>query len=322
MDFPTAGVDLELHDSVPTFYLYGEPHQTVADDFLHVESLDLRSRPAGWRIRPHAHRELNHLILIRGGGGMMEVEANVSTFEAPCLLLVPARIVHGFRWQEESNGSVITLANSYRDELIRRDGDVAALFAVPAVAALASDIANAIDRQAKILIRELGWAAPGHRAAVDAALTSILVQALRSLAVHSATTTEWPGRHAAIVARYRAIVEERFRLREPIGAYAQRLGVSATTLRTACARIAGASPGEILDMRILLEAKRALAYSNLAIAEIAYGLGFTDAAYFTRMFTRSVGRSPRQFRQDRQNAALGPKVAPSTSFEPGSAGFD
>lgn len=295
-----------LHDPVPTFYLYGEPRQTVADDFLHVESLDHRSRPAGWRIGPHAHRELNHLILIRRGGGVMEVEATISAFEAPCLLLIPARIVHGFRWHEESSGSVITLANSYRDEMIRRDGDIAALFTAPAAAAIAPDVTNGIDRQAKIIIRELGWNAPGHRAAVDAALMAILVLALRSTALPTTPAEEGNGRHAAIVARYRALVEERFRLREPIGAHARLLGVSLTTLRVACARIAGASPGEIIDMRVLLEAKRALSYSNLAVAEIAYGLGFTDAAYFTRMFTRSVGCPPRQFRGDRRKSALGP----------------
>jgi AraC family transcriptional activator of pobA len=132
----------------------------------------------------------------------------------------------------------------------------------------------------------------------------VLVHSLRSLAANASAAAVGDGRYTAVVARYRAMIEERFRLREPIGAYAKRLGVSATTLRVACARAAGASPSEILDMRILLEAKRALTYSDLAVAEIAYGLGFTDAAYFTRMFTRCVGRSPRQFRQDRRKAAL------------------
>ena len=78
------------HDPVPNFYLYGEPHRSVADHFLHVESLDDRSRPAGWTIRPHAHQELNHLILITEGRGVMLAEGEVSRFDAPCLVLVPA----------------------------------------------------------------------------------------------------------------------------------------------------------------------------------------------------------------------------------------
>ncbi len=45
-----------------------------------------------------------------------------------------------------------------------------------------------------------------------------------------------------------------------------------------------------------LEAKRALLYSNMTIAEVAYHLGFEDPAYFSRFFAKVVGRSPRAFR--------------------------
>jgi AraC family transcriptional activator of pobA len=281
---------------VPNFYLYGEPHRSVSDHFLHVEPLDVRSRPAGWTIRPHSHRELNHLILIAGGGGMMHAEGILTAFEAPCLLLVPSQVVHGFRWHDESEGSVITLANSYRDELARRDPDAAALFVAPAAAALSKDAARTISAQAKGLMRELAWIAPGHRTAVDAGLALIVVQALRALAIHLHEGGPSRGRRAELVARFRAIVEERFRLREPVASYAAALGVSPTTLRVACAQVAGTPPAEILNLRAFLEAKRSLCYTNQSVAEIAYGLGFVDPAYFTRSFSKHTGLSPRQFR--------------------------
>jgi len=44
------------------------------------------------------------------------------------------------------------------------------------------------------------------------------------------------------------------------------------------------------------EARRNLAYTQLQIATIADTLGFNDAAYFSRVFTRVTGVSPRQFR--------------------------
>jgi AraC family transcriptional activator of pobA len=300
------------HDPVPNFYLYGEPHRSVADHFLHVESLDDRSRPAGWTIRPHSHRELNHLILIAAGGGVMEAEGALTEFEAPCLLLIPSQVVHGFRWLTESKGSVITLANSYRDELVRRDADAAALFASPTVASLTKDGVRLISAQARSLARELAWIAPGHRTAVDAALALIVVQAVRAVAIHLHDGGQSRGRHAELVARFRALVEDRFRLREPIASYASQLGVSPTTLRTACALVAGTPPAEILNLRAWLEAKRSLSYSNLSVAEIAYGLGFVDPAYFTRAFTKHAGRSPRQFRIDHEVGARTTKLAQAT----------
>ena len=46
----------------------------------------------------------------------------------------------------------------------------------------------------------------------------------------------------------------------------------------------------------LAEAKRQLYYTARPVSEIAYELGFDDAAYFTRFFTRRAGISPRAFR--------------------------
>lgn len=292
---------MDRREPVPTFYLYGEPHRSAAALFLHAESLEERSRPAHWTIRPHSHRELNHLILIAEGGGVMEAEGSSSAFEAPCLLLVPSQVVHGFRWHDESRGSVITLANGYRDDIVRRDPDAAALFSAAAAVPVSNDDAELITSQARRLMRELAWIAPGHRTALDAALAPIIVQAVRALAVLRQEGRLGRGRQAELVARFRSIVEERYRLREPIAALASRLGVSPTTLRVACAAIAGTSPAGIVNSRAFLEAKRALCYSNQTIAEIAYGLGFDDPAYFSRFFARQAGCSPTRFRDDHES---------------------
>lgn len=283
-------------EPVPTFHLYGEPHRPVPDDFLHVESLDDRSRSADWTIDPHTHRELNHLILIAQGGGVMRADGAVTRFGAPCLLLVPSRVVHGFHWLDDSGGSVITVANPLWDEVVRRDPEFAALFAGPSIVPLSRDAARSIGAQARVLMRELGWAAPGCKTAAAGALAAIAVHALRGLVDHSSEHEPNRGRQADLVARFRELVEERFRERQPVGFYARHLGVSPTTLRVACARIAGKSPAEIVNRRTLLEAKRALCYTNQTIAEIAYGLGFIDPAYFSRAFTKYAGCSPRQFR--------------------------
>lgn len=281
---------------VPTFYLYGEPHRSAAENFLHVERLADRSLPADWTIRPHAHRDLNHLFVLVSGGGTMQADGELSRFAAPCLLVVPSAVVHGFQWQVPSSGSVITLSNTYRDELVRRDPDVAAVCGSPAVIPLTPEAARAMAGEARRLMRELAWAAPGHRTAVDAALAAILVQAVRGLTIHSPEHEQNRGRHAELVARFRALVEERFRTREPVVSYAARLGVSPTTLRTACARVAGKPPVELINLRALLEAKRALCYTNQTVSEIAYNLGFVDPAYFTRSFTQHAGVSPRKYR--------------------------
>jgi AraC family transcriptional activator of pobA len=58
----------------------------------------------------------------------------------------------------------------------------------------------------------------------------------------------------------------------------------------------------LVQDRAILEAKRALLYSNMTVAEVGYYLGFDDPAYFSRFFAKAEGLSPRGFR-DRASAS-------------------
>lgn len=289
-------------DAVPRFYLYGEPHQAVAEGFIHLERLDDRSRPSEWTIRPHAHADLVQVFVIDTGGGAMQVEDETLFFDAPALLLVPAGVVHGFAWTSESTGAVLTLARSYLDEIVGRHPDLAAVFARSLAVQPDEATVVAVAQASESLRRELGWSTRGHHAAVEAALLGMLVAALRALPADSADVAPAPGQHAALVARFRARIEQRFRLREGIASHAAALGTSATSLRVACGRIAALSPAAMLDQRAMLEARRALLYSNLSVAEIGYAVGFADPAYFTRFFSRHAGVSPRRYRRERSQA--------------------
>ena len=52
----------------------------------------------------------------------------------------------------------------------------------------------------------------------------------------------------------------------------------------------------LIDARLMREARRHLAYTGMRVSSIAYALGFSDLAYFSRVFRRVVGISPRAFR--------------------------
>ena len=226
----------------------------------------------------------------------MQVEGCALAFEAPCLLVLPAGVVHGFTWKRESRGHVVTAAASYAAELARADTALPGLLRAPGIARMDAAGAKRAEGIVRGLARELGWTSPGHRAAVSSALLSLLVVALRAGGSCDAVSA---GREATVVARLRERIEERFRLREAVAVHAAALGVSPTALRAACARTGAAPPAALLDARALLEAKRQLLYTRAGIAEIAWSLGFADAAYFSRFFRRHAGRSPHAYRLDR-----------------------
>lgn len=285
-------------EAVPTFYLYGEPSRAVPDLFVHVERIADRSRPSEWTIRAHAHADLVQLFLVETGGGAILIEDERRLFAAPAMVLIPAGVVHGFAWTSESSGSVLTLSRSFFDALRARDRDVGRVFAAPQILDISDAGLDEARTSLAALMRELGWSAPGYRTAIEAGLLRLLVLALRRLPMDTGAVRSGPGQSAALVARYRALIEQRYRLRESVTHHAAALGVSESSLRAACARVAGMSPAAMLDQRTLLESKRALLHSNLSIAQVGYALGFGDPAYFSRFFTRHAECCPRRYREN------------------------
>lgn len=286
---------------LPEYFLYGEPQQFVRPDFIHLESLDHRSRPGNWTIHPHLHGELNQILLITKGGGTIRYEASTIEFTAPRLLVVPRRLVHGFEWQSESRGQVLSIAELALGQLVRRHPEIGRIFVQARCMRLEEAESRRLDNMIRSLGTELTGFGPGHSAAVEAALLQILVAGLRILSSGGAVPHGEP-RRAGLVARYHELIEQRFRLREAVGDYARMLAVSPTTLREACAAT-GQSPAEIRDRRAILEAQRMLAFSDLAVAAVAEAVGFEDPAYFSRFFSRHCGQSPDAWRRAMKRSA-------------------
>jgi AraC family transcriptional activator of pobA len=282
---------------IPSFFLFGEPLRAVGGKFLHLEALDDRTRPNDWNIRAHAHADLNHVFHITSGAGVMYVDAEIIAFTAPCLVLAPSGVVHGFAYEVETTGSVLTIADSYLRDLTAREPDFASLFRAPCQLPLGAE--SRIEASLASLSRELVWTAPGGGAAVEAHLLAVLVEALRLLVRARAVSPAVQGAQAVLVARFRELVEVHYREGLSMDDYAGRLGVSVARLRAACLKVAAAAPLSLVRDRMMLEARRALLYSNMTVAEVGYHLGFEDPAYFSRFFAKAEGRSPRAFRADR-----------------------
>lgn len=81
--------------------------------------------------------------------------------------------------------------------------------------------------------------------------------------------------------------------------YAGKLNVSAKTLTNCVKGISQQTPLEIINERLILEAKRLLVYSDKTVNQIGFELGFDDPSYFVKFFKRQIKRSPGEFRSAR-----------------------
>lgn len=97
---------------------------------------------------------------------------------------------------------------------------------------------------------------------------------------------------------FNLLVEQNFRTLHSVTDYANRLGVSPKSITKHFQKLGSKTPSQFIKNRILLEAKRLLIYTDKTVKEIAFELGFNDPAYFTRFFTKSILKSPLQFKKE------------------------
>lgn len=77
--------------------------------------------------------------------------------------------------------------------------------------------------------------------------------------------------------------------------YAALMSISAKHLNRICIETVGKTTGDLIAERLVLEAKRVLAYSDKPIKQIAEQLGFDDSAYFIRFFKKHTAQTPAKF---------------------------
>jgi AraC-like DNA-binding protein len=97
---------------------------------------------------------------------------------------------------------------------------------------------------------------------------------------------------------FRRAVEEGFGRSRRVEDYASELGWSVRTLTRATREATGLSAKEFIDRRVVLEAERLLAHTDLTATRVASLLGFDSATNFGKFFTQRSGRSPGAFRAE------------------------
>jgi AraC family transcriptional activator of pobA len=282
---------------VPAFFLYGEPLQAPDERVIHVETIAARSRLHDWVIEPHRHRDLHQVLLTRRGRTDARLDGTARSVRSPAAIVVPPGVVHSFRFQPRTDGFVISFAPGLLQHISATGAGLVEFFERATASTLDRATLEATDlwTLGDMLLREFGRSAPGRHAALRGLVGALLANLLR-VAHDEPTAVETASRDRELVARFRQLVERRFREHVAIGRYVGDLQTTETRLRRACLNVTGQSPVELVHLRLIVEAERQLSYTSMPVTQVAYYLGFEDPAYFTRFFTRRMGVSPRTFR--------------------------
>lgn len=308
-------------ENIPNYRLYGEQGDQAEVEFVHCETISRRSVVHNWNIQPHRHDTLYQLFCLEAGGGSMLLEGATLPLPVPGVLVVPPMVVHGFRFQNDTKGIVVTINERGMDRILASAPGLLSHLSVPKLVRAGGDLARFGELRALFhsVQEEFDGDRPGRLCALQSHLGLVFVWLTRSLA--SAT-----DRHLSVVDKqvemmrdFRALVESRFRDHLPVSRYAAALGITPTHLNRISRNVLGKSALMVIHDRLLLEAKRYLVYTSMSVKEISHLLGFSDPGYFARFFSRSAGTSPSEFRNasreaSRRSAARAVEAAQPTNM--------
>lgn len=287
---------------IPNYDLYGDEASQAWSQSFNFEWIPQRSRLYQWVIEPHRHDAFLQLLHLTAGSVAVQVDDAHHTVQAPALLVIPAGHVHGFRFSTDIDGPVVTATQRVLESLAGVVmPELLPVLRRPHVIALHHD-QRYVDQLMPIFLaleQEFRNHAPGHLAASTSLLLAlmVLVARLAATADGAAPAASLPSsRKARQIEKFRALVDRHFRTEHSVQLYASELGVTPGQLARLCREVLGMPTQEVINARILHEARRDLLYTSLPIKQVAAELGFDDDAYFSRFFRKHTGTSPKAFR--------------------------
>lgn len=273
---------------VQNYSLFGEAHDMP--DVVHCESIATRSKMHNWEFLPHRHARLHQVLLVIKGGGKAKLEDRGHTLKPSTIVNVPIGCVHAFSFSKDTEGWVVTIGAEVMDEMLHNSFDVK-------MAVSQACVFNSSHAFQGIMHQIADEHANRHpaRAHILRSLSALLIGHVARSISEEGVSAKHIGSDP-LYHQFETLIDDKYLEHWSVSDYANTLAISPGHLSRITRATTGLSASRIIEERIIREARRHLAYTNLTISEIAYALGFFDPAYFSRVFTRTTGVSPRVFR--------------------------
>lgn len=277
-------------------FVLGDASQHVG--FLNCERISERRHIHGWRVEPHYHEGLTQIFFFWDKQVVGQIDFEEASIRPPALVWMPPLVSHGFDYPEDICGWVVTVPSV---DLARLAGAMPWIEPwISRPATLVGDDLQDNLSSLRSLFEEIeaehGIWGQDRSVVLEALFRIVLVRLHRIFRKTQAHETSNRTPRLALVTQFETLVDRDYLLNRSVSNYAAELSITSTYL-TRCVKAAtGKTAGEIIDDRLLLEARRLIVFTDLPISEIGYRLNFSTPSYFTRFFTQRAGEKPTVFR--------------------------
>lgn len=128
-------------------------------------------------------------------------------------------------------------------------------------------------------------------------LVRLIIQTTRLAKKQYLQTTEVVEEKFNLLRQYNVLVEIHFRKERQVQFYAGLLNKSPKTISNIFSLYSKKTPLQIIQERVVTEAKRLFYYTDKSVKEIADDLGFEDVAHFSKFFKNCTAQNPSELKK-------------------------
>lgn len=279
--------------------LYGDTQSVVFPNFLHHELLETRSKIYDWEIKEHLHSELYQIFIIHEENGTLISGENELKIESPSIILIPANTVHGFVFQPDVMGEVITFSESFLENIFKNSPKI--LMETTQLKILNFGKEKAIFEQVikykTQILNELIDENPEKRNVIQLLFQLLFIQIYRFSISEKQEISISDNKMLNYFKAFQKSIKQTITETKSVETYAKELTITPVHLNRVCQAIVKKSALQIIHEYLIAEAKKYLLNTNYSISEVSYLLNFKDPAYFTRLFKKQTGVSPSEFKK-------------------------
>ncbi|UQD77045.1 AraC family transcriptional regulator [Bradyrhizobium japonicum] len=271
-----------------------------------------------WMLTSKAARPFIHLLCLHSGAAAELGHAGKTmTLVGPAIVWLPAGSAEYLEVSAGATAELLQLRAGVWHRYLPPSAEAAylALEGAGGIMALPvePDLVTTMARSIAAIAAEIASPARSGAASImSAELTLCVLRFWRLFAGDSDRDEE--GSSAEILSRFRRLLEERYQQHLRVGDYAKLLGMTPDRLHALCSRELKRSPSELIQQRVVKEAATRLEAGAVAVKQIAFALGFTDTAYFSRFFRKHTGEAPGVWRRRVAARARAGQSRPALNF--------
>ncbi|QES89146.1 helix-turn-helix domain-containing protein [Rhizosphaericola mali] len=113
-----------------------------------------------------------------------------------------------------------------------------------------------------------------------------------------------------LAVKFIQLLDLHFQTESSLGFYIEKLATTENILKNECKKKLGLPPKEIMQKKVITEAKRLLLNQSITIQQIAYDLGYNDPSNFNKFFLKRTGLTPNDFRKEAANNIISSRFLP------------